>query len=73
MLVVTAHDTEHAARGHGGPQCSAVLYAAADVTAGIDGAGLTVQRAELVARVFTTRDGEREPLDCLVVATRPVY
>ena len=72
-LVVTAHDTENAARGHGGPQDPAVLYAAAGVTAGIEGAGLTVQRAELVARVFTTPDGEREALACLVVATRPVY
>jgi len=71
-LVVTAHDTENAAAGHGGPQDPAVLYSAADVTADIDGAGLTVQRAELVTRVVTTPDGEREALDCLVVATRPI-
>jgi len=71
-LVVTAHDTENAAAGHGGPQDPAVLYSAADVTADIDGAGLTVQRAELVTRVVTTPDGEREALDCLVVATRPM-
>ena len=70
-LVVTAHDTENAIRGHGGPQDPAVLYSAADVSADIDGAGLTVQRAELVTRVVTTPDGEREALDCLVVATRP--
>jgi SAM-dependent methyltransferase len=71
-LVVTAHDTENATRGHGGPPDPAVLYSAADVTADIDGAGLTVQRAELVTRVVTTADGEREALDCLVVATRPL-
>jgi SAM-dependent methyltransferase len=71
-LVVTAHDTENAAAGHGGPQDPAVLYSSADVTADIDGAGLTVQRAELVTRVVTTPDGEREALDCLVVATRPI-
>jgi SAM-dependent methyltransferase len=70
-LVVTAHDTENAARGHGGPQDQAVLYSAADVTADIDGTGLTIQRAELVTRVVTTPDGEHQALDCLVVATRP--
>ena len=70
-LVVTAHDPENALRGHGGPQDPAVLYSAADVSTDIDGAGLTVQRAELVTRVVTTPDGEREALDCLVVATRP--
>jgi len=72
MLVVTAHDTENAARGHGGPQDPAVLYSAGDVTVDIDGSGLSVQRAELVTRVVTTPDGEREALDCLVVATRPM-
>jgi len=70
-LVVTAHDTANATRGYGGPQDPAVLYSAGDVTADIDGAGLMVLRAELVTRVVTTPDGDREALDCLVVATRP--
>lgn len=70
-LVVTAHDSDNIARGHGGPPDPAVLYSAADVTSDIDGSGLTVDRAEQVSRVVTTPDGPRAALDCLVVATRP--
>jgi SAM-dependent methyltransferase len=71
MLVVTAHDSQNAERGYGGPPDPAVLYSASDVTADINGSGLAVQRAELVTRVVDTPDGTREALDCLVVATRP--
>jgi SAM-dependent methyltransferase len=71
-LVVTAHDSDNLARGYGGPQDPAVLYAAADVVSDIDGADLVVARAEQVTRTVTTPDGQRQALDCLVVATRPI-
>lgn len=71
MLVVTAHDSQNAERGYGGPPDPAVLYSASDVMADINSSGLAVQRAELVTRVVDTPDGTREALDCLVVATRP--
>lgn len=71
MLVVTAHDTQNARHGYGGPPDPAVLYSAGDVTADITGSGLVVRRAELVTRVVATPDGARDALDCLVVATRP--
>ena len=70
-LVVTAHDSENARSGYGGPPDPSVLYTAADVVADIAGSGLTVERAERVARAVTTPDGPREALDCLVVAGRP--
>ncbi len=71
-LVVTAHDTANLEHGHGGPQDPAVLYSAADVVSDIDGSGLAVARADQVARTVTTPDGDRQALDCLVVATRPM-
>ena len=71
-LVVTAHDTENAQHGYGGPPDVSVLYSAVDVTADLDGSGLTVTRAEQVVRQVATPDGERQALDCLVVATRPI-
>jgi SAM-dependent methyltransferase len=71
MLLVTAHDSDNAERGYGGPPDPAVLYSAADVVGDIDGSGLVVTRAEQVTRVVATPDGERAALDCLVVATRP--
>jgi hypothetical protein len=42
------------------------------VTADVDGSGLTVTRAEQVVRRVATPDGERQALDCLVVASRPI-
>jgi SAM-dependent methyltransferase len=71
-LVVAAHDTDNLTHGHGGPQDPAVLYSAADVVADVDGSGLSVTRAERVARTVVTPEGERQALDCLVVATRPL-
>lgn len=71
-LVVTAHDADNIARGYGGPQDPTVLYSAADVMSDVDGSGLSVDRAEQVARTVSTPDGDRQALDCLVVATRPV-
>ncbi len=70
-LVVVAHDSDNLARGYGGPPDPSVLYSAGDITADIAGSGLTVERADQVARAVTTPDGERTALDCLVVASRP--
>jgi SAM-dependent methyltransferase len=71
-LVVTAHDSENAVRGYGGPPDPSVLYTAEDVTEDLRGTGLDVMRAERVVRVVPTESGDREALDCLVVATRPL-
>jgi len=70
-LLVVAHDSSNAERGHGGPQDPAVLYSAADVAADLDGAGLEVERAEVVERPLQTPDGERTALDALFRACRP--
>ncbi len=71
MLIVTAHDSENARRGFGGPPNPEVLYTAADVVQDIAGRGLDVTRDEMVVRHVQTPEGPREALDCLVVATRP--
>ncbi len=71
MLLVTAHDSDNLVDGFGGPPNAAVLYAAHDVVADIEGSGLDVVRAERVTRIVATDAGERRALDCLVVATRP--
>jgi hypothetical protein len=59
-------------RGYGGPQDPSVLYAAADVVNDIDGSGLDILRGEQVRRIVPTPEGDREALDCLVVAMRPL-
>lgn len=71
-LVVTAHDSENLHRGYGGPPDASVLYSADDVVRDLEGSGLDVERAERVTRFVATETGEREALDCLVVATRPL-
>lgn len=71
-LVVTAHDSENVVRGYGGPPDPAVLYTAEDVTSDLQDTGLRIVRAERVTRVVPTEFGDREALDCLVVATRPL-
>ena len=69
-LLVAAHDSDNIEHGHGGPSDPAVLYSAADVVADIEGSGLVIERAERVIRVVNTADGEKDALDCLVLATR---
>jgi hypothetical protein len=69
-LVVTAHDSENLHRGHGGPPDASVLYTADDVVGDLEGSALDVVRADRVTRVVATESGEREALDCLVVAVR---
>ena len=69
-LLVVGHDTTNLAEGVGGPQDPAVLFAAADVVADLDGTGLTIVRAEAVQRIVTTDDGERVAIDALVRAER---
>ena len=70
-FLLVAHDTSNIERGHGGPQNPAVLYAADDVVADLDGHGLQIERAKCVERPVQTPDGERVALDALVRARRP--
>ena len=69
-LLLVAHDSANLADGYGGPQTPSVLYTAEDVTGDLDGAGLTIERAERVPRPVATADGERIALDVLVRARR---
>lgn len=69
-FLLVAHDSANLERGYGGPQDPAVLYAAADVVADLD--GFDIVRAECVERDVQTDDGERIALDALVRAVRPV-
>lgn len=71
-LLVVAHDSDNLAHGTGGPQDPTVLYTAADVVADIAGTGLEVSRAEPVRRVVPADDGDREAIDALLLARRPV-
>jgi SAM-dependent methyltransferase len=68
-FLLVAHDRTNLELGHGGPQEPAVLYAAEDVVADLD--GLQIERAERVERPVQTPDGERVALDVLVRAVRP--
>jgi SAM-dependent methyltransferase len=66
-FLLVAHDLSNLTAGHGGPSDPAVLMTADEVAAEL--AGLTVERAECVARPV---DGaERPALDTLVRARRP--
>lgn len=75
-LLVVAHDATNLAEGTGGPQDPAVLYTAGDVLAdltGLTGPGLTVHRAERVAREVEPGHGGaggRTAYDCLVRVSR---
>ncbi|MEY3019811.1 MAG: hypothetical protein RLZZ272_795 [Actinomycetota bacterium] len=71
-LVVVAHDRDNLERGIGGPPDPAVLPSVTEVVAALDGSGLEVVRAEQVVRRVETDDGEREAIDLLVRALRPV-
>lgn len=70
-FLLVAHDRSNLEHGHGGPQVPAVLYAAEDVVADLDGSGLRVERAERVERPVQTPEGERVAFDALVRAVRP--
>ncbi len=69
-LLLVAHDSANLADGYGGPRDPAVLYAAGDVVADLDGAGLRIEKAERVERPVETETGTRVALDVLVRATR---
>lgn len=71
LFLLVGHDSSNLEQGYGGPQDPAVLYAAQDVVADLDGSGLELERAERVERPVTTPDGERIALDALVRARRP--
>jgi SAM-dependent methyltransferase len=68
-FLLVAHDRSNLEHGHGGPQEAAVLYAAEDVVADLD--GFEVERAECVERPVAAADGEHVALDVLVRARRP--
>lgn len=72
-LVVVAHDLENLIHGVGGPQDASVLYTPDDVVADLAGGGtpVVVGRAERLRRPVRTDDGDREAIDCCVVARRP--
>lgn len=69
-LFVVAHDSANLEHGYGGPPDPAVLYTARDIAEDIDGAGLTVTRAEPVRRRVHTEEGARVAIDALLVARR---
>lgn len=69
-LLIVGHDTTNLAEGVGGPQDPAVLFAAADVAADLDGTGITIVCAEAVPRTVATDDGDRIAIDALVRGER---
>ena len=69
-LLIVGHDTTNLTDGVGGPQDPAVLFAAADVAADLDGTGITIVRAEAVPRTVATDDGNRIAIDALVRGER---
>lgn len=71
-LLVVAHDHDNLTRGFGGPQDDAVLYSIDDVRDVAEANGLIVQRAEQVVRLVETESGDRDAIDMLVRAVRPV-
>jgi len=70
-LLVIAHERDNLEHGYGGPPDPTFLPSVADVTAAIDGHGLTVDRAEQVRRPVPTDDGVHEAIDLVVRAHRP--
>jgi len=68
-LLVVGHDSTNPTAGWGGPSDAAVLYAAEDIVADLD--GFEILKAEPVRRPVQTDDGERLAIDALVRATRP--
>jgi hypothetical protein len=71
-LLVVGHHTANLNEGVGGPQDPSVLFTPDDVVVDLDGCGLTVVRAERVARRVPTDDGGTSTaIDALVRAHRP--
>jgi SAM-dependent methyltransferase len=70
-FLLVGHDSTNIGEGHGGPQDPTVLYTAEDVSLGLAGTGLRIERAERVERPVQTPEGERIALDALVRASRP--
>jgi len=68
LLVVLAHDRSNLAEGVGGPQDPAILPTPGEVVADLADTGLTVERAEVIAR--TVAGADRPARDCLVLARR---
>ena len=71
ILLVVGHDTTNLSAGYGGPQDERVLFGPEDVVADLAASGLEIERAERVARVVATSDGERTAIDAIVRARRP--
>ena len=70
-LVVIGHDSTNIADGYGGPQDSDLLFSPEDVVADVaDVDGVTVVRAERVAREVPTDAGPRTAIDALVRLAR---
>ena len=68
LLVVLAHDRSNLAEGVGGPQDPAILPTPEEVVADLADTGLTIERAEVIAR--TVDGADRPARDCLVLARR---
>ncbi|GAA3511279.1 hypothetical protein GCM10022262_39310 [Georgenia daeguensis] len=65
-LLVVGHDSVNLTEGVGGPQDPAVLFTAADVVQDLAGSGVSILRAERVAR--PVGEGGATALDAVVVA-----
>jgi SAM-dependent methyltransferase len=65
-LLVVAHDSGNLTDGVGGPQDPAVLYTAGDVLADLEATGLTILRADRVARPVSVDGQQRTAWDVLV-------
>jgi SAM-dependent methyltransferase len=71
-LLVVAHDLDNLERGVGGPQSAELLYTVAEVVALAEAAGFAVETAEQARRMASTSEGERDAIDTVVRARRPV-
>ena len=67
-IIVLGHDESNLTDGYGGPQDAAILFTPEDVVE--DLAGLSVVKAERVARRVSTDAGVRSAIDALVRAVR---
>lgn len=69
-LFVIAHDKTNVTDGYGGPPTAAVCYDLDETVAAF--AGMEIAVAEVAVRHVETPDGQRDALDTLVVARRPL-
>ena len=70
-VLVVGHHVDNLERGYGGPTSREVLHDPAVIANTLSGAGLVVERADLVERPVDTDSGPRVALDALVRAARP--